>query len=121
MLKITGTIRCTQENKAMKLVKLTRAEVTPLWDFFERNLPSTLTVEKISDGYGGTMFIYVKPDLRGSRLPDRIKNWFGIGIATIGDGYVELRRPEYFSDFEGIIRKYETATHKDVTFKYWES
>ena len=100
----------------MKLVKINSQKECGLWEFVRTNLPSSLRATKFGDGYGTIYGIEVKErsDIIGY-LP------LTSGIATIGDGYIELRHPEWFSDFEDLVRKYEAKTGKEVEFRYWES
>lgn len=105
----------------MKIIKRKAASETPLWVFFKRNLPPTLVCDERSDGYGTIYEIHVKRSLVNPSLKERFANWCSDGIAVVGADSVELRHPEYFSDFEDIIRKYEATGGSCVTFTYWES
>lgn len=99
----------------MKIVKLKHEQQCNLWRFFKEHLPPSLRATSNDDGYGHQYGIEVKTRGLRSYVP------FSDGIATVWDDHVELRHPEYFSDFEDIIRKYEAATGKEVEFRYWES
>lgn len=101
----------------MKIIKLKSEQECKLWEYFEQNLPSSLIAKKYTDGYGYIFGVHVK---EGSNFLDRV-NPFSDGIATITNSSVELRHPEYFSDFEDIINGYERLTGKEVEFRFWES
>ena len=97
----------------MKTVKLSHKESCPLWEFFRNNLPQTLEATRMGDGYGFTYGVKVI----------RNRPWYSLysdEIASITKDTVELRYPEYFSDFEAICLAYEKQTGHSVTFKYWE-
>jgi hypothetical protein len=99
----------------MKIERLKHGQDHELWRFFREHLPSSLRACKRSDGYGGVYEIEVKERSLASYVP------FSRGIATVSDDTVELRHPEWFSDFEDICKRYEKLTKRKVTLKYWES
>ena|SRR5687767_3184215 len=98
----------------MKVEKLPANGRHPaLWEFARDHLPSSLRATCTSDGYGSIYAIEV-------REPGLL-NLLRSGIATVGREEIELRHPEYFSDFEDLCRKYEAATGREVTLRFWES
>lgn len=99
----------------MKVERMDPNKECELWEFVARNLPPTLRARKENDGYGFIMGIEVKERSLKSYVP------FTRGIASVSDNFIELRHPQYFSDFEDIITRYEAATGKEVTFRYWEA
>lgn len=100
----------------MKLIRKTAKTEALLWDFVASHLPDSLRATKhIADGYGIELGIEVKDKSVSSYLP------FRASIATVTDDSIELRSPQYFSDMEEIIRKWEAFTGKEVTLIYWES
>jgi len=84
-----------------------------LWRFFKDRLPPSLRSTKLGNGYGSVLGIEIKErkSLLGY-LP------LTTGIATIGDDYVDLRRSEWLSDFENLVREYEDKTGETVEFRY---
>ena len=116
----------------MKIERLSSKKTCEFWEFIKANLPSSLravkrvygyglrTVKRVygygEDGYGEIWGIEVKEksDLFGY-LP------LTDGIATVMNDTLELRHPEYFSDFEDLCRQYEVQTSKEITFRYWVS
>lgn len=41
--------------------------------------------------------------------------------ALVYERVIELHHPQYFSDFENLILRYEQHTGEEVTLRYWES
>ena len=104
----------------MKIVRLESGhEIPPLWLFMRNNLPPSLLAIKMDDGYGHVYGVKVKSNTLASRIP--IIEWFKERIATVGDDRVELMHPQYYSDFEQIIAKYEEKYGREVEFRYWEA
>jgi len=100
----------------MKLVKIDSKKECKLWEFFKNRLPSSLRATEFFDGYGEVYGIEVK------KRTD-ILGYFSLStsIATVGNDYVELRRPEWFDNFEDLIREFEHQTGKSIEFRHWES
>ena len=97
----------------MKTVRLSHKESCLLWEFFRDNLPKTLKATRVDEGYGHIYGIEVI----------RNRPWYSLysdEIASVTKDTVELRYPEYFSDFEAICLAYEKQTGIPVTLKYWE-
>ena len=95
----------------MRLIKINKQQET-LWKFIIDRLPASLRATKTNgDERSLTCGIEVKRknDVIGY-LP------FTLGIATVGTESVELRCQEWFSCFEGLIKEYEQAAGKEVTF-----
>lgn len=95
-------------------------EAPSLWRFFEKHLPTSLKAIQVKDGYGVLYGVEVTKADEKRPLTSRLFGTTGFGIATIGLETVELRYPEYFSDFEEIIKKYESERGKEVKFVVWE-
>jgi len=104
----------------MKIVKRDANKECNLWEFCKNHLPESMIARKRSSDYGMYYWIEVfkRGDLSGYPI---INSFFNGNIATISDDEIELRAPEYFSDFEDICRKYEKQTKKEVKLIYWES
>ena len=96
-------------------------DVPPLYRFVQTRLPKTLEARILSDGYGCVCTVHVIAEEAGDGWWAWFKRMSSRGIATVYDHTLELRRPEYFSDFETICQDYENQTGKEVTLRYWES
>ena len=116
----------------MKLERLQANKPTQLSVFFERNLPASICIKKkgwLSKDYeAGIIRTTTRMTVRrvdcayGSQLIyEQTPSKTFDKIAVISEDYVELFAPEYFSDFQSVIEKYERATNREVTFRYWES
>ena len=104
----------------MKIVKLEHGfEIPPLWLFMQKHLPSSLIAYKEDDGYGHTFAVRVKTNTVANRLP--VANWLTDRIATVWSDSCELFHPQYYSDFEDVIRKYESQYGREVEFRYWQA
>jgi hypothetical protein len=101
----------------MKIIKKNIEKECELWEFFKNNLPDSLVAEKDTDGYGVIYGIYIK-EAKG--FLNRI-NPFSVIIARVSGDIVELYQPQYYSDVENIINKFENQTGKEVILEYWES
>lgn len=99
----------------MKIVKIDSNKECELWEFFNSHLARPLRAIKFGDGYGSYYGIEIKKRSLSGYLT------FSPGIATISQDSVDLRSPEWFSDFEDLIRRYEKQTGREVTFTYHES
>lgn len=100
----------------MKVEKLPSGGRHPrLWEFARDHLPDGLRTAVKTCGYGSIYEIHIKE--RG------VLSVFSDPIATVDAYYdtIELRNPEWFSDFEDLCRAYETKTGREVTLRYWES
>jgi hypothetical protein len=102
----------------MKLNKVYRPP--NLWQWVKMNLPLSMEAREISWGYGTCCNIY-----RRGEAPGPVKAHFGVEgypIATVhSDHELRLNYPEYFSDFEDILRKYEAHTGIEPTLTYFQS
>jgi hypothetical protein len=97
----------------MKLLR--RIKNPRLAEFADRNLPHSLVLQTQTDGYSCTYhYIYQK-----GHTP-----WLGLGrgdpVAQIKLDTVELMHPNYFSDIEDLVRKYEAETGHEITVEYWQ-
>lgn len=100
----------------MNLTKLDSKKECALWEYLKDRLPPSLRATKLYYGYSTVYGIEIKERF----------SLFGYvtgspGIATVHHDSIELRHPEWFSDFEGLIASYERQTGKEVDFRYWES
>ena len=99
----------------MKIEKLSHRQSCLLWEFCREHLPPSLQATVKTDGYG---FKY------GIKVVRENESWWrkmwDDGIATVTDREIELRHPEYFSDFESLCLAYEKQTGRSVTLRYWE-
>ena len=106
----------------MNVVAKYSDQVVPLWDFFSQHLPSSLKAVKDMADYGFLCGVVIK---ERSDLPDILsfRHFVKPRIASISAlrDEVELFAPQYYADFEDIIRKYEQQTGKSVTFIFWQS
>lgn len=103
----------------MKVERITQSP--PLYDFIRTRLPSSLEARCHSDGYGTVYTVHVVAEDSGHGFGAWLRRISSSGIATVYDHTVELRRPEYFSDFEMLCREFENVTGKEVTLRYWAS
>ena len=85
------------------------------WRHVRRVLPKSMYAVVTQEGYGTTFHVTLRESAEGWRglFP-------GPKIADVKDDFIELYQPQYFSDFEDIIRSYESKTGNNVTLKFWE-
>lgn len=95
-----------------------RVPYTALFNFLRDAgvLPATLEAYSKRDDYGLVQYII----LPGNWLRQLI---FGPKhrIACVYEETVDLYRPEYFSVFKDMLRRYEHATGREATLIVWES
>lgn len=94
----------------MKLITKT-AEPPELWNWLRANLPSDLIAYKRTDGYGYTWGITIKE--RG--MPNLLNRWFGESIALVDDAQLELQHPNWTSDFQDLLGRYEKTFGIETT------
>lgn len=107
----------TTDGKYMKLNK--RINQPRLWDFVREELPAGLVAKDFAVGYGRFFGVY-----RAGRVPGLLARAFeftGDPVAVVRHNEVELNYPEWFSDFEDLLRRWETSTGLETTLTYWES
>lgn len=101
-------------------MKITRKTAPPrLWTWLQGKLPPSMVAKEIGIGYGLFCGIYLQ-----GRAPSVLARLFessGDPIASISGNSVELHHPEYFSDFEMLLRRFERETGIEATLEYWES
>lgn len=90
-----------------------------LWEWLKSHLPAGLTAVEIHQGYGVSQYIYRRGYRRS--FVDKLFENEGDSVAAVDEARITLNHPEYFSDFEDLIRKYEAEIGQEVTFIYWES
>ena len=90
-----------------------------LWDWLGGQLPGSLVQHTVSVGYGVSLGIYRKGHSPG--LLERLFQNLGDPVAIVGENVVELFHPEYFSDIEDLLMKYERESGSTVELVYWES
>ena len=91
----------------------------PLWNWIPGRLPQSLVFKKIKQGYGWSACIYRAGYRRG--IIDTLFENLGDAVAFVHSNEIELYHPEYYSDFEDLLRKYESETGAETTLKFWES
>ena len=102
----------------MKLNRLYRPPV--FWDWIRAAIPPSMEAHEITWGYGVCCNIYRKGEapnllMRGMFAAE------GSPIATVHDKEIRLNEPQYFSDFEDLLRRYETHSGIETTLTYWQS
>lgn len=101
----------------MKLNK--RYHPPDLWDWVRSRLPASLEGKVLQIGYGVACNVY-----RKGQIPNLLKRAFdmeGDPVATVNDKEIVLNHPEYFSDFEDMLRNFERQTGIECTLTFWES
>lgn len=89
-----------------------------LWEFLRDRLPSGLICYSREDGYGSEYGVTVRT--RGSA--GVLNRWFGDRVATVEERRVELLDPSWASDFEDLIRRFESERpDQEVTLVVCES
>lgn len=98
----------------MKLIKLdsNQKKLPKFVAFLSENLPKSIHVQVHRDDYGVDYEIHAH---------GKIGNIYPMSIWTLFKDCIELRRPEFFSDMEDAIRKYEQQSGKEVILKFWQS
>ena len=90
-----------------------------LWNWLLTKLPRSFEARRFGVGYGYMHCIYT-----GGCAPSNfLQNYFeavGDPIATVYDNEVEVHHPQYVSDFEDLLRKYEAETKIEPKLVYWE-
>jgi hypothetical protein len=100
-------------------MKLDRRTKPPrLWDFVNSNLPAGLVAKDFPVGYGRFFGIYRKGEVPSFLA--RAFEFTGSPVAVVYSEGIELHYPEWFSDFEDLLRKWETKTGVEQTLTYWE-
>lgn len=101
----------------MKLNKVYRPP--SFWGWVSKNLPASLEAREIPYGYGVCCNIY-----RKGEAPNGFTKHFTNGdpIATVIDrNELRLNFPEYFSDFEDMLKRFEAQTGIEPTLTFWAS
>lgn len=102
----------------MKTIRETSQD--SLWNFIQAHLPASLRAEKIMWGYGHKCFVYASSYRRG--IVSRFFECEGDPVAEITFDTVELYHPQYFSDFEDLLRRYEQKQDgRSTTLRFWQS
>ena len=86
-----------------------------LFYWLEKNLPRGLEAICESCGYGYYRYIALRDSRTFSGLRKKEV------VAEIFFSELILNHPQYFSDFEVLLRKYEEETGDAPTLKYWQS
>ena len=104
-------------------MKLIRMVALPSWGdlgkFCKEHLPDTLEAKLVCDGYSWDWEVRIKeepPPGWWKRLTHQAPL-----VAYIDRLKIILKRPEWLSDFQDVIRKYEQERNVEVTLEYWES
>lgn len=102
-------------------MKLNRQYRPPeFWGWVKAHLPASMEAHEITWGYGVCCNIY----RRGEAPNVFLRSAFsceGYPIATVHSNELRLNYPEYFSDFEDLLRRYEQHTGVETTLTYWAS
>lgn len=102
----------------MKLNRLFRPP--PFWTWIRAHLPPSMESHEISWGYGVCCNIYRKGDAPNAFMRAVVSHE-GYPIATVHSLEVRLNEPQYFADFEDLLKKYEALTGIETTLTYWQS
>jgi len=108
----------------MKLIrKIPQPGYGALAAFCAKHLPSTLVVRLVvryvGEGYGFWHEIVVNETPPASWW--KRWTWKPPLVAWIYRCEIELARPEWMSDIQDVVQKYERETGHEVTIEYWES
>ena len=96
----------------MQLIRRGPAHDEPLWHFLKTVLPPSLECLSRQDNYAQSFYV----------CAINRRSWFGSGeIASVDRLHVRLRAPEYVSDFQDALAKFEKLTGRETTLEYWES
>lgn len=90
-----------------------------LWDWLADRLPPSLEPAVFVCGYGRFYGIY-----RRGEKPSFIKRSFemtGDPVAEVCENELRLNHPEYFSDFEDLLKRWESETGIEATLSFWQS
>lgn len=90
-----------------------------LWDWIKCRLPRGLEAKAVSVGYGYFCGIY-----RTGMAPGLLARTFeciGDPVASVSGREIELNYPEWYSDFEDLLRRFESETQTVTTLNYWQS
>ena len=88
-------------------------QAPPLWKFAEHRLPPSLRAVRKNIEYGGVYAIAAKN--RG------LMSIFESSVAIITDDTIEIFAPQYYSDFEDLVRDFEAKYKTQIRIKVWES
>ena len=69
-------------------------------------------------GYGQRYCIYADKSLPTILM--RNLGYIGDPIADVQGSIVELFHPQYYSDFEGLLQKFELEEKRECKLIYWE-
>lgn len=102
----------------MKIVRKTPIDHQPLWLWLKDKVPRSIRAKKYTDGYGW-MYGFITNDLMGICTSGTIltSGW----VAKVENYTLELLQPQYYGDFEPLLRRYEKETKNKVKFIFWES
>lgn len=96
-----------------------RIAPSSLWLWLQGKLPRGLVPATMIVGYGRFCGIY----LNGSTPGFWAREFENIGnpVATISGFTVELHHPQWLSDFEDLLRRFEAEMKVSTKLIYWES
>ena len=107
----------------MKIIRRQDGDQVELWQFFQENMPGAMIATIRRDEYGGQYGISMRSASDAGRTR-RILGIFPITdydrVAIVEWNTVYLYAPQWYSDFEDIIERYEELTGQGVEFHYWE-
>ena len=90
------------------------------WEWIRHALPSSMEAHEVTWGYGVSCNIYRKGDAPNAFMR-KVLSADGYPIATVHTNEVRLNEPQYFSDFEDMLRRFESHTGIEPTLSYWQS
>lgn len=95
-----------------------RVKASALWEWLQDKLPSGLKPVKVSIGYGYAYGLYQPGGEPGwvARQFDQI----GDPVAIVTENCIELHHPQWMSDFEDLLRRYESEKKVEARLIYWE-
>ena len=100
----------------MKVTKASTYDRLEKW--IEQRLPQSLILKRMPVGYGYCSYVYIK----GHEPKGFMVHMFGgkgDPVAHIGTVDVDLYHPQYFADFEDLLRAYESETKDSIELKVW--
>ena len=86
-----------------------------LYIFIGQHLPPSLKAVQYTTG-NGIFYCVKRKDLASYLLPFPFD--MAVRVASIENDKIELLQPQYVSEFQNIIAKYEAETGKEITLRY---
>lgn len=100
-------------------MKLNRRFNPPdLWAWAKIRIPASLEAREINFSYSISCNIYRKGEAPGFLARQFTE---GTPVATVLHNEIVLHDPQYFCDFEDLLRSFESQTGLETTLTYWQS